>query len=212
MRCIFTNRTIGMTSFSIGADRTIGPSIWRIVSVCVYWTWVGGGVNRQTTLPGVVLFLCWIGKCDILYQLICRGKTTGLSSEPARWSCDNCQRMSDFDSCQSNRTHTDGLHNWKASQVVQDLLWHLTLAYMRCVYGWAGVRYVMTKFSRMDGLPNFVTHGAPVRALRARELRYNRSWSSLDLLVSNPLNDFYCYTSTLIHNVSFNATLFFMHR
>ena len=41
----------------------------------------------------------------ILYQLICRGKTTGLSSEPARRSCDN------FDSCQSNRTHTDGLHN-----------------------------------------------------------------------------------------------------
>ena len=33
-----------------------------------------------------------------------------------------------------------------------------------------GVRYVITKFSRMDSLPNFVTHGAP---LRARELRYN---------------------------------------
>ena len=36
--------------------------------------------------------------------------------------CDNCQRMSDFDSCQSNRTDTDGLHNLGASQVVQDLL------------------------------------------------------------------------------------------
>ena len=66
-----------------------------------------------------------------------QGQTTGLSSEPTRWSCDNCQRMSDFDSCQSNRTHTDGLHNWKASQVVQDLLWHLTSAYIKCVYGWA---------------------------------------------------------------------------
>ena len=32
-----------------------------------------------------------------------------------------------------------------------------------------GVRYVITKFSRMDCLPNFVTHGAPLRALRARE-------------------------------------------
>ena len=32
-----------------------------------------------------------------------------------------------------------------------------------------GVRYVITKFSRMDSLPNFVTHGAPLRALRARE-------------------------------------------
>ena len=37
-----------------------------------------------------------------------------------------------------------------------------------------GVRYVITKFSRMDSLPNFLTHGAPqARALRARELRYN---------------------------------------
>ena len=84
--------------------------------------------------------------------------------------------MSDFDSCQSNRTHTDGLHNWKASQVVWDLLWHLTSAYMKCVYGWvgerAGVRYVITKFSQMDSLPHFVTHGAPLWALRARKLRY----------------------------------------
>ena len=36
---------------------------------------------------------------------------TGLLPEPARRSCDNCQRMSDFDRSQSNRTHTDGLHN-----------------------------------------------------------------------------------------------------
>ena len=27
-----------------------------------------------------------------------------------------------------------------------------------------GVRYVITKFSRMDSLPNFLTHGAPLRA------------------------------------------------
>ena len=40
---------------------------------------------------------------------------------------------------------------------------------MKCGFGWAGVRYVITKFSRMDSLPNFLTHGAP---LRARELRY----------------------------------------
>ena len=32
-----------------------------------------------------------------------------------------------------------------------------------------GVLYVITKFSRMDGLPNFLTHGAPqARASRAR--------------------------------------------
>ena len=36
-----------------------------------------------------------------------------------------------------------------------------------------GTGYVITKFSRMDSLPNFVTHGAPLpRASRARELRY----------------------------------------
>ena len=45
-------------------------------------------------------FHFYVGKCDIFYQLICRGKTTGLSSEPARWLCDYCQRLSDFDSCQ----------------------------------------------------------------------------------------------------------------
>ena len=45
------------------------------------------------------------------------------------------------------------------------------MAYMRCVYGWEGVLYVITKFSRKDSLPNFVTHGAPLRSLRARELR-----------------------------------------
>ena len=36
-----------------------------------------------------------------------------------------------------------------------------------------GVRYVITNFSPMDWLPNFVIHGSPLRALRARELRYN---------------------------------------
>ena len=44
-----------------------------------------------------------------------------------------------------------------------------------------GVRYVITKFSRMDSLPDFVTHGAPLHALRPRELHYyysNEEWSS----------------------------------
>ena len=37
-----------------------------------------------------------------------------------------------------------------------------------------GVRYVITKFSRMESLPNFLTHGAPQAcASRGRELRYN---------------------------------------
>ena len=47
---------------------------------------------------------------------------------------------------------------------MQDLLWHLTSAYMKCVYGWAGVLYVITKLYRMDSLPNCLTHGAPLRA------------------------------------------------
>ena len=36
----------------------------------------------------------------------------------------------------------------------------------RSVYG-----HVITKLSRMGSLPHFFTHGAPLRALRARELR-----------------------------------------
>ena len=39
----------------------------------------------------------------------------------------------------------------------------------RSVYG-----HVITKFSRMGSLPHFFTQGAPLRALRARQLRYNR--------------------------------------
>ena len=46
MRCILTNRTIGMTSFSIGTNRTIGtngdPSYHLLItpmeSICEYWT------------------------------------------------------------------------------------------------------------------------------------------------------------------------------
>ena len=34
--------------------------------------------------------------------------------------------------------------------------------------GRAGVRYVITKFSQMDSLPNFLTHGAPLCARFAR--------------------------------------------
>ena len=38
---------------------------------------------------------------------------------------------------------------------------------MKRVYGWAGalagVRYVITKFSQMDSLQNFLAHGAPLK-------------------------------------------------
>ena len=45
------NRTTGMTSVSIGTNRTIGtngPSVWRIVSVCVYWTCVECKIHCNT--------------------------------------------------------------------------------------------------------------------------------------------------------------------
>ena len=46
-----------------------------------------------------------------------------------------------------------------------------------CVWvgGRAGVRYVITKFSQMDSLPNFLTHGAPfcARFARARSSAIN---------------------------------------
>ena len=41
-------------------------------------------------------------------------------------------------------------------------IWH-RLTWSVCTGGRAGVRYVITKFSRMDSLPNFLTHGAPLR-------------------------------------------------
>ena len=39
--------------------------------------------------------------------------------------------------------------------------------------GRAVYSHVITKFSRMDNLPHFLFHGAPLWALRARELLYN---------------------------------------
>ena len=47
-------------------------------------------------------------------------------------------------------------------------IWH-RLTWSVCTGGWARVRYVITKLSRIESLPNFVTLGAPLLALRARE-------------------------------------------
>ena len=41
------------------------------------------------------------------------------------------------------------------------------------------MRYVITKFSRIDSLPNFVTHDAQLRAVRARESSANKSTKDL---------------------------------
>ena len=127
-------------------------------------------------------------------RLYVGGKRTGLSSEPARWSCDNCQRMSDFDSCQSNHAHTDGWHNWQASVKLCKIycdIWHqLTLSV--CTGG-RTLRH--NQFSRTDSLTNFVTHGAP---LRARELRYKgtekkEKWDKMVFQFENHLISFFFF-------------------
>ena len=48
------------------------------------------------------------------------------------------------------------------------LRWYACGADGQSVYG-----HVITKFSRIGSLPQFVTYGAPLRVLRARELRYD---------------------------------------
>ena len=55
----------------------------------------------------------------------------------------------------------------------------------RLVYG-----HVITKFSRMGSLPHFLTHGAPLRALRARELRYYFCYlQKLTMALNNPCSE-----------------------
>ena len=68
--------------------------------------------------------------------------------------------------------------------------------------GRAGVLYVITKFSRMDILPNFVTHGAPLRALCARE-----SSAINDIHLSSSLLKFILiadYTNVIFSNTDLN--------
>ena len=65
------------------------------------------------------------------------------------------------------------------------------------------VRYVITKFSRMDSLPHFLTHGAPqARASRARELHYNVTINSYLKRLS--LRSYLCLK---YHNESVRKTL-----
>ena len=69
MRSIFTNRTIGMTSFSVGTNPTVGtngPSVWRIVSVCVYWTWSWKLTRFLTSCISATSFEIWTFS-DFLY-------------------------------------------------------------------------------------------------------------------------------------------------
>ena len=51
-------------------------------------------------------------------------------------------------------------------------LFYIGMPVVRAV-GRSSYGHVITKFSRMGSLPHFFTHGAPLRALRAPELRYD---------------------------------------
>ena len=75
-------------------------------------------------------------------------------------------------SCAISRQEKGGLHKCIARFITYSSpgradTWFPSLPRKECT----GVRYVITKFSRMDGLPNFLTHGAPL-ARFARKLRY----------------------------------------
>ena len=58
---------------------------------------------------------------------------------------------------------------------------------LREVCGRVGGRYVITKFSRMDSLPNFLTHGTPLRARESSAINANPVFIPLKL---NQLNLF----------------------
>ena len=79
--------------------------------------------------PVKLQFHFYVGKCDILYQLMCGGKTS-LWNKAARWSCDNFQQMCDFDSCQLNLIRMAYTTDRLVSIFVQDVMWHLTSPYM----------------------------------------------------------------------------------
>ena len=63
-------------------------------------------------------------------------------------------------------------YGWLTKRLfLQDVTFDISLHEV-CVR--VGIRYVITKFSGIDSLPNILTHGAPQAcASRARELRYN---------------------------------------
>ena len=72
-------------------------------------------------------------------------------------------------SCAISRQEIGGLHKCiarfiKYSSPGRADTWFSSLPRKECT----GVRYVITKFSRMDGLPNVLTHGAPLAHFACR--------------------------------------------
>ena len=62
----------------------------------------------------------------------------------------NCQRMSDFDSCQFIFLRMAYLAERLMSICARSNILHLTSAYMKCTGGRVGVRYVIAKCSLID--------------------------------------------------------------
>ena len=100
--------------------------------------------------------------------------------------------MSDFDSCQFILIRRANIADRLVSICARS---NVTLEIsLHEVYVRARVRYAITKFSRMDSLPNFLTHRAPLRALRAREISamiLRSVYCQQDDQIFTPKNRFY---------------------
>ena len=77
-------------------------------------------------------------------------------------------------SCATSRQEKGGLHRCIARFITYSSprradTWFPSLPRKECT----GVRYVITKFSRMDGLPNFLTRGAPLARFARRSPAIN---------------------------------------
>ena len=100
-------------------------------------------------------------------------------------------------SCAISRQEKGGLYNCIARFITHSSPgradnWFPSLPRKECT----GVRYVTTKFSRMDGLPNFLIHGAPL-ARFARQSSANISSLVLGCAVNHsfigPINTTWTY-------------------
>ena len=101
----------------------------------------------------------------ITYQLICRGKRLVFHVSPRDGHVITVSGRLILTAVNSSS------YGWltKCLKFLQDVTFDISLLEV-CLR--VDVRYVITQFSRMDSLPNFLTHGAPqARASRARELR-----------------------------------------
>ena len=104
---------------------------------------------------------------------------TSISStpEPAIWSYDTGQRIPCFDSCQLTMTWKFNIKDLTVTKAVI-VLWLPSPSPRVCTDGRTDGRsygHVITKFSGLDGLPNFLTHGAPL----ARFARWSSAMKEL---------------------------------